>query len=55
MATPDRQDQRLDVQYKALTRSGPDKVYEDTLSRRIADLPELKRTLDILRAGRLGR
>jgi DNA invertase Pin-like site-specific DNA recombinase len=45
------QDQRLDVQQEALTRSGCDKLFEDTISGRVTDRPGLKRALDILREG----
>jgi DNA invertase Pin-like site-specific DNA recombinase len=45
------QDQRLDVQQEALTRSGCDKLFEDTISGRVIDRPGLQRALDILRAG----
>ena len=45
------QDQRLDVQREALTRSGCDKVFDDTMSGKIADRPGLQKALDILREG----
>jgi DNA invertase Pin-like site-specific DNA recombinase len=45
------QDQRLDVQHEALTRSGCDKVFEDTMSGKVADRPGLQRALDVLREG----
>jgi DNA invertase Pin-like site-specific DNA recombinase len=45
------QDQRLDVQQEALTRAGCEKVFEDTISGRVADRPRLQRTLDVLRRG----
>lgn len=45
------QDQRLDVQHEALTRSGCDKVFNDTMSGKIADRPGLQKALDILRDG----
>jgi DNA invertase Pin-like site-specific DNA recombinase len=45
------QDQRLDVQKEALARSGCEKLFEDTMSGRVADRPGLQRALDILREG----
>src|ERR1039458_6052632 len=45
------QDQRLDVQQEALTRSGCDKLFEGTISGRVTDRRGLKRALDILREG----
>jgi DNA invertase Pin-like site-specific DNA recombinase len=45
------QDQRLDVQQEALTRSGCDKVFEDTISGRVTDRPGLQRALDVIRKG----
>ena len=45
------QDQRLDVQHEALTRSGCDKVFDDTMSGKVTDRPGLQKTLDILRKG----
>ena len=45
------QDQRLDVQHEALTRSGCDKVFDDTMSGKVADRPGLQKALDILRKG----
>jgi len=45
------QDQRLDVQHEALTVSGCDKVFDDTMSGRITERPGLQRALDILREG----
>lgn len=48
VSTPD---QRLDVQQEALTRDGCEKLFEDTMSGRVADRPGLQRALDILREG----
>ena len=48
VSTPD---QRLDVQKEALTRSGCDKVYEDTASGRSLDRPGLTKAIDKLRDG----
>lgn len=45
------QDQRLDVQHEALTRSGCEKTFDDTMSGRVADRPGLQRALDVLRDG----
>jgi len=45
------QDQRLDVQHEALTRSGCDKVFEDTMSGKVADRPGLQKALEQLRKG----
>ena len=45
------QDQRLDVQHEALTRSGCDKVFDDTMSGKATDRPGLLKALDILRKG----
>jgi DNA invertase Pin-like site-specific DNA recombinase len=45
------QDQRLDLQHEALSRSGCDKTFEDTISGKVSNRPGLKRTLDILRKG----
>ncbi len=45
------QDQRLDVQHEALTCSGCDKVFDDTMSGKVADRPGLQKALDILRKG----
>jgi len=45
------QDQRLDVQHEALTRSGCDKVFDDTMSGKVTDRPGLHKALDILRKG----
>jgi DNA invertase Pin-like site-specific DNA recombinase len=45
------QDQRLDVQQAALTRSGCDKLFEDTISGRVTDRLGLQRALDVLREG----
>ena len=45
------QDQRLDVQHEALTRSGCDKVFADTMSGKATDRPGLLKALDILRKG----
>ncbi len=45
------QDQRLDVQHEALTASGCDKVFDDTMSGRVTERPGLQRALDILREG----
>jgi len=45
------QDQRLDVQHEALTRSGCDKVFDDTMSGKVTDRPGLQKALDILRKG----
>jgi len=44
-------DQRLDVQHEALAASGCDKVFDDTMSGRVAGRPGLQRALDILREG----
>ncbi len=44
-------DQRLDVQHEALTRSGCDKVFDDTMSGKVTDRPGLQKALDILRKG----
>ena len=48
VSTPD---QRLDVQHEALTRSGCDKVFDDTMSGKVTDRPGLQKALDILRKG----
>ena len=48
VSTPD---QRLDVQHEALTRSGCDKVFDDTMSGKATDRPGLQKALDILRKG----
>lgn len=48
VSTPD---QRLDVQYEALTGAGCEKVFDDTVSGRVSDRPGLRRALDILRHG----
>jgi DNA invertase Pin-like site-specific DNA recombinase len=45
------QDQRLDVQHEALTRSECEKTFDDTMSGRVADRPGLQRALDVLRDG----
>ncbi len=45
------QDQRLDVQHEALTRSGCDKVFDDAMSGKATDRPGLLRALDVLRKG----
>ncbi len=45
------QDQRLDVQHEALTRSGCDKVFDDTMSGKVADRPGLQKALEQLRKG----
>jgi len=45
------QDQRLDVQHEALTRSGCDRVFDDTISGKVAGRPGLQKALDILREG----
>jgi DNA invertase Pin-like site-specific DNA recombinase len=45
------QDQRLDVQHEALTRSGCEKTFDDTMSGKVADRPGLQRALDVLRDG----
>ena len=42
-------DQRLDVQREALTRTGCERVFEDTASGRVADRPGLLQALDQLR------
>jgi DNA invertase Pin-like site-specific DNA recombinase len=43
------QDQRLDVQHEALTRSGCDKVFDDTMSGKGTDRPGLQKALEQLR------
>jgi len=48
VSTPD---QRLDVQHEALTRSGCDNVFDDTMSGKVTDRPGLQKALDILRKG----
>jgi DNA invertase Pin-like site-specific DNA recombinase len=45
------QDQRLDVQQEALTHSGCDNLFEDTISGRVTDRPGFQRALDLLREG----
>ena len=44
-------DQRLDVQKEALTRSGCDLTFDDTLSGKVHNRPGLERALDKLRDG----
>lgn len=45
------EDQRLDVQYETLTRSGCDKVFDGTTSGKVTERPGLQKALDILRKG----
>ena len=39
------QDQRLDVQHEALTRSGCEKTFDDTMSGKVSDRPGLQKAL----------
>jgi len=45
------QDQRLDVQHEALTRSGCEKTFDDTMSGKVSDRPGLQKALEQLRNG----
>ncbi len=45
------QDQRLDVQHEAPTRSGCERTFDDTMSGKVADRPGLQKALDVLREG----
>ena len=45
------QDQRLDVQHEALTRSGCEKTFDDTMSGKVTDRPGLQKALEQLRKG----
>ncbi|MGA7362188.1 MAG: recombinase family protein [Candidatus Dormiibacterota bacterium] len=45
------QDQRLDVQHEALTRSGCERTFDDTMSGRVSDRPGLQKALEQVREG----
>lgn len=45
------QDQRLDVQHEALTRSGCENTFDDTMSGKVSDRPGLQKALEQLRKG----
>ncbi|NNN08603.1 MAG: recombinase family protein [Acidimicrobiaceae bacterium] len=49
------QDRRLDVQHEALTRSGCERTFDDTMSGRISQRPGLQRALVVGKLDRLGR